>query len=526
MNVTRDQTVVWKQSPTCWVAVTVALVIAGGIFFDSLRLVVGGWESEEYSHGYIIPFITLFLVWQQKDRLEQMKFKGSWLGVGIVFLGLVLFVLGELATIYAVTQYAFVVTLLGMALALMGWQPFLLVAVPIAILFFTIPLPAFLYNNLSQQLQLLSSEIGAWFIRLFGISVFLDGNVIDLGAMKLQVVEACNGLRYLFPLMTLGFIAAYFYKVAFWKRALVFLSTAPITVLMNSFRIGMIGVTVEYWGKEMAEGFLHDFEGWAVFMASLAVLLLEMWLLTWIGRDRRPLREVFGLEFPDSTPKNVETRRRTLPLPFQVGFVLLLSVLIAGFLLPERQELMPDRQSLAGFPLKFDEWQGREGKLDQIYEDALRLDDYIVADFSTPEAAASVNFYVAYYASQRKGRSAHSPRACLPGGGWEIKSLTQETIDGVRVNGVPLQVNRTVIRKGDYGQLVYYWFQQRGRVLTNEYLVKWYLFWDALTRNRTDGALVRLTTIIQPGEDVAAADRRLRAFSTAVGDVLEQYVPN
>ena len=150
-------------------------------------------------------------------------------------------------------------------------------------LFFTIPLPKFLYNNLSSQLQLISSEIGVWFIRLFDISVYLEGNVIDLGNYKLQVVEACSGLRYLFPLMTLGFIAAYFFKGAFWKRAIIFLSSIPITVLMNSLRIGMIGVTVEYWGVAAAEGLLHDFEGWVVFMACTAVLVLEMWVLAHVG---------------------------------------------------------------------------------------------------------------------------------------------------------------------------------------------------------------------------------------------------
>ncbi len=104
-----------------------------------------------------------------------------------------------------------------MTLALVGRQVFRIIWVPMLILLFMIPLPRFLYNNISAQLQLISSGIGVWFIRLFGISVFLEGNVIDLGALKLQVAEACDGLRYLFPLMTLGFILAYFFKAAFWK---------------------------------------------------------------------------------------------------------------------------------------------------------------------------------------------------------------------------------------------------------------------------------------------------------------------
>ena len=114
------------------------------------------------------------------------------------------------------------------------------------LLFFMVPLPHFLYNSLSAELQLVSSRLGVGFIRLFSIPVFLEGNVIDLGNYKLQVVEACSGLRYLFPLTALGFIAAVIFKVALWKKVVLFLSTIPITVLMNSFRIGVIGVLVEY----------------------------------------------------------------------------------------------------------------------------------------------------------------------------------------------------------------------------------------------------------------------------------------
>jgi len=114
--------------------------------------------------------------------------------------------------------------------------------IPLLFLGFMIPLPSFLYNNLSAYLQLISSQLGVAFIRLFGVSVYLEGNVIDLGTYQLQVVEACNGLRYLFPLMSLAFLSAYFFKGAMWKRAIIFLSSIPITVLMNSVRIGITGM--------------------------------------------------------------------------------------------------------------------------------------------------------------------------------------------------------------------------------------------------------------------------------------------
>src|SRR5260370_15959290 len=222
-----------------------------------------------------MPAVAAFLIWQQKDSLEQIPFEGSWRGVGLVLLGGGLLVLGELATVYSLVQYAYLVTLYGLVLSFTGRRAFRLLGVPLLILAFMIPLPAFFLYNLSTNLQLLSSELGVWFMRLFGISVFVEGNVIDLGGYKLQVAEACDGLRYLFPLMTLGFLIAHFYKGAAWKRIVLFLSSIPVTIIMNSARIGTIGLMVEHWGIGMAEGFLHEVQGWMGVMMSAGLLLGE-----------------------------------------------------------------------------------------------------------------------------------------------------------------------------------------------------------------------------------------------------------
>ena len=293
---------------------------------------------------------------------------------------------------------------------------------------------------------------------------------------------------------------------------------------MNSFRIGVIGVLVEYWGQSMAEGFLHDFEGWIVFMACTGVLVAEVWLLTRIGGDRRPLRDVFGIDFPEKTPANAHIKPRPFPLPLSAAMAVIVIGAITAYALPQRVELIPPRQDFAAFPTTIGPWQGKDERLEQIYLDALKLDDYILTDFKNQDAP-SVNFYVAYYASQRKGQSAHSPRTCIPGGGWEIVSLDRYAVKDVSMNGHALMVNRTVIQMGDYRQLVYYWFQQRGRDLTNEYLVKWFLFWDALTKNRTDGALIRLTTLVPTNETLADGDRRLTEFTKIVSPKLKDYIP-
>ena len=137
----------------------------------------------------------------------------------------------------------------------------------------------------------------------------------------------------------------------------------------------------------------------------------------------------------------------------------------------------------------------------------------------------AINFYVSYYISQRKDESVHSPRSCFPGSGRKITNLTQRTLEGVIVGNNPIRVNRAEVKSGESSLLAYYWFQQRGRIITNEYLVKWFIFWDAMTKNRTDGAMVRLITDIKPGEDFADADRRLSDFIKKLNPHLSAYIP-
>ena len=384
-------------------------------------------------------------------------------------------------------------------------------------------------RELSQQLQLVSSELGVGLIRLFGISVFLEGNVIDLGSYKLQVVEACSGLRYLFPLMVLGFLAAYFFQGATWKRVLILLSTVPLTIVINSLRIGLIGVTVEHWGPAMAEGLLHDFEGWFMFMLCIVLLIAEMSLLARIGGKPESLRAVFGLEYPEPVASGTPIVYHRFPTPMVVGGLVLAVIGAVTLWGPERVQIKPERSAFSEFPASLPGgWTGRSDRLERDVIATLALDDYLLMNFNRPNEPW-VNLYSAYYESQSSGESSHSPRTCIPGGGWKIESIADAPVRLDPIDGSgprTLMVNRVFIQKGDQRQLVYYWFDQRGRNLTNELAVKWYIFRDSIAHKRSDGALLRLVTAVPPGEDIAAADRRLTEFLNAASPRLRAHVPD
>lgn len=515
----------WRFGINAALAGLAAIVLLGLSFHDGIRELLHLWDAkEEYSHAYLLPMLSLFLFWQRKHELLSSPWGGSWLAVSVTVFGLLLGLIGTLSTIYAVIHYALVITICGLLLSYAGMRNLRYLWAGLALLFFTVPFPQFLYQALSTKLQLISSELGVAVIRAFGVSVFLEGNVIDLGSYKLQVVEACNGLRYLFPLASFGFLCAYLYRGPIWQKVLIFLSTIPITVFMNSFRIGVIGFTVDRWGQDMAEGFLHDFEGWVIFMACLAVLFVEIAVLARLQRPPRTFADTFFVEIPGPSP--TPTGQQRVPPQFAVALGLLALAAVAVFAIGKREEIIPARTDFSSFPTAFAGWQGTPEAMEQIYIDALKFTDYVMVNYKQGSDEYPVNFYVAYYASQRAGESAHSPRSCIPGGGWKIESLEKVSLPDVPVAGQHQQANRVQIAMGENKQLVYYWFQQRGRIITNEYLVKWYLLLDSLFKNRSDGALVRVTTYIPPGEGWESGDARLRAFLKDLGPSLGNYVPN
>ncbi len=516
----------WRFDTSTWWLFSAALSLTIWAYYGGLENLFHRWEvEEEYNHGYFLPLVTLTFLWQLGPAFSRQAFAPSWSALGLAGLALLMFVVGELSAIYLLIHYSFILMLFALSLALVGWVGTRMTFAPIGILVFAIPIPYFLEATITSKLQLLSSKMGVDLIRFCKIPVFREGNLIDLGVFKLEVIEACSGLTYLYPLLGFGAICAYLYHTSAWKRAVLILSTIPIAILLNSFRIGMIGFLVKYFGSEQAEGFLHDFEGFAVFMVCVAILFLEMWAMTFIGQDRRRFGEVFGLTFETPEPiaqAQIRTRPLSKPLLGLVGMIVFTTVLMSS--ISGRAEIKPERAFFSSFPRSVGQWQGKPDTLGQEVLKTLDLTDYLLADFSQAQNAP-VNFYVAYYESQRKGSSPHSPTVCLPGGGWQIVEMSRRTFTGGGAKA-SFEFNRVLIRKGNMTQLVYYWFEERGRIMADEYQVKWYLFRDALLENRTDGALVRVITPLVDGEAQEAGDQRIQTFLASALPLLPEYVPD
>jgi EpsI family protein len=290
---------------------------------------------------------------------------------------------------------------------------------------------------------------------------------------------------------------------------------------LNAARIAMIAVLLDRFDIDTATGPAHAFEGFVVFFLCIVLLLMEVWCLLVIGKPRGRFVVAELLVF------DRETLQRLISWPVSgtslvVGIILLVATSLVASL-PVRTEIIPKRQPLALFPMEFTDWRGTPQTLDGESLNALGLTDYVLADYANEAiAGAPLNFYVAYYASQRAGIHAHSPQLCIPGGGWSI--ISQSIVPIALGTGGSISANRVVIEKQNVRQLVYYWFEERGRHIAWEGELKYYALRDALVDSRSDGALVRVVAPIHPGEE-AAADLTARKFVGEIVVLLQPFVP-
>ena len=520
----------WRDLPRAGFAgpfwLVIATVAAGIYFREGLQTLFTAWATPEYSHGPIIPVLSAFMFLHElKSEPIRSGAVNRWPGIALMLLALGFGALGKFSHIGDVVAYATILWVGAMLLISFGWAQGKHFWVPVLHLIYMLPLPGVIYYKLSIFLQGVSSELGVFFLGLLGVPVFLEGNIIDLGVLKLHVAEACSGLRYLFPIMSFSYVFAVLYSGPRWHKAVLLLAAAPITVVMNSVRIAMAGYLVQYFGEGHLEGFTHFFEGWVIFMASVVILFAMAWTMLKLQRTQMSLTEALDLDFTGAAP---QLGRLGLIEPSRTLIVAALIMAAAATSWEMRPAPAPteiERSPYALFPLTLGDWTGTtDAALGAYIERSLGASDYVGVHFQRSRTEPPVSFFSAYYKDQTKG-GIHSPEICLPGSGWEISEL--QRVDVAPRFGLKesFRINRAVIQKGQTRQLVYYWFEQHGRHIAWDFEAKFMLLWDGFTIHRTDGALVRLTTIISPEESEATAEARLDDMFRQTIAVLPEFVP-
>lgn len=498
------------------------------VFWTSLVSLGTVWITPEYSHGPLIPLISLYLFLRElrdKSPVFTSAEPDRRPGFLLVILSLLLAVLGNVVSVPDIVSYSLILWVSGVVLMSFGWTEGRRHQMPVLHLVFMLPLPQILYWKLTIFLQGVSSELGVWFIKMAEIPVYLDGNIIDLGPYKLQVAEACSGLRYLFPILSFSYLMAILYRGPYSHKVFLFLLAAPLTVFMNAFRIGVIGMLVNSYGIEQADGFLHFFEGWVIFGACIGLLFLTALLLQWLNRTPKTLSETIDLDFQGLGPQFTRVLQMPNTSTLFATFLVCMVISASFLLFPRPESNMPMRDNFALFPRQLGSWSGSFEALDPDVAEVLGASDYVNSVYSSPEAEAPVEFFAAWYHSQTEGEGIHSPEVCLPNGGWEIYSLQQHEVSMPETIYGTFTVNKGIIEKGLQRQLVYYWFEQRGVRMTNDVAAKFSVLRDTITRGRSDGAMVRFVTRINARETETEASKRLEILMHHVLKSLPSYIP-
>jgi len=257
-------------------------------YAPTLKALVAQWiQDPDMGHGFFVPLVAGYIVWQRRDQLLAIEPRPNWWGLAVAIWGALQMMLGALGAELFTSRTAFVITLIGVVLFLGGMQMLRKVAFPMCLLFLMIPIPAVIYNQITFPLQILASHLAADALTVLGIPVFREGNILELPSQRLSVVEACSGIRSLLSLTFLSLVYGYFFEKKIWIRVILFLATIPVAILANGSRVTITGVLSEV-RPDLAEGFFHESTGLVIFLvaAVLLVVLHKLLLLfsLWAGK--------------------------------------------------------------------------------------------------------------------------------------------------------------------------------------------------------------------------------------------------
>jgi exosortase len=271
-----------------WGSVIIVALIAAVYYRVLAKLVTDWWQIPDFSHGFLVPIFAAYLVWAKRKTLLETKITPTWSGLAVIAFGLLVLILGVYGAELFLSRVSLVILLAGLVLCFGGWQLLKELQFALLVLLLAIPIPSIIFNEITLPLQILASKLASALLPLFGVPVLREGNVIELPAMKLEVAEACSGIRSLMSLFTLSVFYGYFLERTFFRRAILALASIPIAIAANAVRILGTGLCVQYWDPDKALGFFHEFSGWVMFLVSLGCLFIVHRIMHLFPIRKRP----------------------------------------------------------------------------------------------------------------------------------------------------------------------------------------------------------------------------------------------
>jgi EpsI family protein len=458
--------------------VLAAVLLVAGILMahvEAIRGMVHLWDnSPMYSYGYLVPAISLYLLWSRRSALSALTTRPSFLVGGLVLaLWAVMLIVGQLAGVQLLQQLALIVALVGVVLLVFGRRCLAAVWAPIAYLLLMVPLWDGFTEPLHEPFQRFSASIGVWILRIIGVPVHQEGNLLTLPTLTIEVARACSGVNYLIAVVALGLPLSYLLLRGVWRRVVLVGSAVGIAALSNGLRVALIGGLAHWEIGSPLHGPFHTLHGLFVSAVGFIVIFVGLWLLT-------PARG--SSEFVTTVEREVPVAaglRRPGLIACAAAWIWLVAVFAAAYE-PRPVSLVA---SLDRMPDRLGAWTADSLALPPTITAWPSADKRWLRRYRNPEGHRA-DVFVAYFEAQHQRKEVVDYRA-----GALHRSASALPLP-VRGQETPLVVN-SISAQTTPGAV--FWYEMDGATESGATAAKLRTLWHALTRARTNGAVVVLS---------------------------------
>lgn len=469
------------------------------------------YNDENYSHGFLVPLIAGYFLYTRWPELKDAPATSWNYGLIVIVFGTLQLLIGWLGSEYFTMRSSLIVLLAGLILTFFGPAVFRILTLPIAYLFFMVPIPYIIYDAVAFPLKLFVTKVSVLTLKAVGVVVVREGNIIMFPATTLEVADACSGIRSLVSLLALAVAYAFFIRISPRKRWILICSAVPIAIFTNAMRVIVTGLLAQHWGEKAAQGFFHEFAGLAVFGLAMVMLVACGALL--LRGERSGEAEKRGSDEGDEGDEEgsdvnayphsripASPDYRIPAYPFIIVNILFAAV---GLYINLHQDLqVPINKSFDQFPVAISGWRVvGESYLSDRVQKVLKATDILSRLYAQAEGK-QVGLYIGYHGGGKGTGGIHSPRHCLPGSGWyEVSTRrTQLDVAGERINLV-----QAVYQKGSEREAFLYWFQARNKTINDEYSLKLAEITNSALYRRRDTAFIRISVPFETDQQEAMA---------------------
>ncbi len=491
------------------------LILAAAFFFcfsGVIRtLILFWWNNDMYSYGFLIPWISLYLIWIRRHELRQMPIIPNYTGgLFIVFGGLSLFLLGQIGAVIVLQELSLILTIVGIVLLLLGTRILRLLWFPIAYLLFMVPVWSFAIDPLHLPFQMFSASLGVKLLHLLGVPAYHQGTYIELPNVVLEVAKACSGVNYLIAVVAIGIPVAYHFLEGWLIRGLLVAFAVILAALGNSVRVALIGFISYHWTGEYIHGPYHVLQGLSVSMVGYLALFTGLSVLTKFSPKlaQTAKREAF---IPGSG-LNYKKWKMTF-LVLTVSFLLLTAGIYVSLRKPSPVVL---KAPFSSFPLQIGPWKGIEAPSDFAIFRESGADQELSRRYEKRSGEAE-KLYIGYFESQDQNKKLI---------GYKTGDLDQSSSSiQIPLDSGYIAAHQIIQHLENRNRLVLYWYDLNGRMVANRFVAKAYLAWNSLVLKGTNGAVVMLSSDFDREEDLPRVMTDSEELIQETIPILSQYLP-